>query len=209
MRVILLNSDDGGRLEGLLGVLVAQARQIRNLELAVDGLIVMDGQILVALEQAVSVMLMDDEVGDDALQLQSGSGGDRAGADVSLDGDVVHISHIADLLAFGDTAAVAEVRLDDLDGHILEVSSVLPTAVDALAMGNGHSQFVANILGCFRGGGIGLLIVEDVVLLDNTAQLDSRVGIRAGMVLHDDVNIGTDSLAAGSDKMCIRDRLWQ
>ena len=52
-------------------------------------------------------VLVDHEIGDDALQMQRDRRGERAGADVSLDADIVDIGHIADLLALRQAAAVA------------------------------------------------------------------------------------------------------
>ena len=47
--------------------------------------------------------------------------------------------------------ADAEVRLDELDGAVLEVGGVLPAGVDALALRDGNVQSVMHRLGQPRG----------------------------------------------------------
>jgi hypothetical protein len=61
-----------------------------------------------------AVVFMDEEVGQRGLEMESGGLGYGARADVSLHAYVVGCGHVADLLAFGDAAAGAEIRLDDL-----------------------------------------------------------------------------------------------
>lgn len=57
------------------------------------------------------MVLVDDKVRDRRFKLGRDRHGDRAGADMGLDADVVKMRVVADLFALGDAAAVADVRL--------------------------------------------------------------------------------------------------
>ena len=79
-------------------------------------------------------------IGNDRLQMECSRGGERAGADVSLDADIVDIGHIADLLALRQAAAVAQIRLDDLNRLILKEGGVLPAGVESFTVEMGTAS---------------------------------------------------------------------
>ena len=169
--------------------------------LAVLGLIVVLAQAGDGRLRAAEVMLIDAEVGDGGAQLQGGGGGDGAAGAVDLRLHVKGIGHVADLLAFRDTAAVAGVRLHQLDGVVPEIIQILPLAVKPLAGCQRRSDLLADQLleiGRQRRGG--LLQSVEVVLVAQLAQLDGGGHIGTAMVLHDDVHIAA-GLADGNDPL--------
>ena len=92
-------------------------------------------------------MLVDDEVRDGAFQMQGCRRGQGAAAGMDLNADIEDMGHIADLLDLGDAATGANVRLDDLNGILLEVLDVLPAGIDALTVCDRQARFVMDELG--------------------------------------------------------------
>ncbi len=83
------------------------------------------------------MVLVNDKVGDHRFQLQRHGGGQRAGARMGLNADIIGVRHVADLTDLRQTAAVSDVRLDNLDGPIFKVGTILPARIDPLAGGQG------------------------------------------------------------------------
>ena len=133
--------------EGHFAQLVAQTWQIGDGELAVHRLVIVDAQLLVVRAEGVGVMLVDDEVRDGAFQMQGCRRGQGAAAGMDLNADIEDMGHIADLLDLGDAATGANVRLDDLNGILLEVLDVLPAGIDALTVCDRQARFVMDELG--------------------------------------------------------------
>ena len=138
----------------------AQTRPFGDFESAVYRLEIHCAELPVVIVQVEDVMLMDYKVGDDRLQVERSSSGQGTSADMSLYRDVIHIGHVADFLTLSDATAVAQVRLDDLDGLVLKVRGVLPAGVDAFAMSNRHLQSVANESGSLWCRSVGLFKIE-------------------------------------------------
>ena len=93
-------------------------------------------------KQGVSVVFMDNEVGYHTLQLQGGGCGKWARTYMSLYGYVIYMSHITDFLSLSDTAAVTQIWLYNLHGHVLKILRVLPSGVYPLSMGYGDIDVV-------------------------------------------------------------------
>ena len=74
----------------------------------------------VVLYQGGLMVLVDDEVGDDRLALHRRRSGDGAAAHVDLYPDIVDLGVVADLFALGETAGIAQVRLDDAEGAVFK-----------------------------------------------------------------------------------------
>ena len=144
------------------------------------------------------MQFVDHEVGDGRFHVQGGCGGDGAAADMDLDGDVIDVGHVADLLDFGDTAAGADVRLDDAQAAVFQEGAVTPAPVDAFTGGQRDVHMVGHLLHHLGvQGHDGLFVVQDAQLLDHAAELDGRCRRGEGVHLHDDVHIGTDGVAHG------------
>ena len=106
------------------------------------------------------MLLVDDKVGNGRFQLQSSSGSDGAAADMDLNAHIVDLSHITDLLGFGDAAGVAQIGLDHGEGAVLEELPEAPTSVAALTRCQRQVAFLLNvavvderseIAGCYMG----------------------------------------------------------
>ena len=107
--------------------------------------------------------------------MQGQGSGKRRAANVRLYADVVCMRHVADLLALGQAAAAGQIRLCDLDGHVLKIGGVLPAPEDPLAVGDGDVDVVPDVTGRFRGRCVGLFKEEDVVYYRNEKyRKDSR-----------------------------------
>ena len=111
--------------ECLLGNLVADAGFVGDFKPTVDGLGIIFRQPLVELHKVVAVMLVDDKVGDNSFKLQRNRSGQRTCAGVCLNADVIGVCHIANLADLGQTAAVADVGLDDLNAFLLKIRTIL------------------------------------------------------------------------------------
>ena len=121
---------------------------------------------------------------------------------MDLNAHIVDLSHITDLLGFGDAAGVAQIRLDHGQGAVLEELPEAPTGVAALTRCQRQVAFlldVAEVAGVLGAGGF--LKVHDVQRLQSLAQLSSGVGIQQRVDLYDDVQVRTASLTAGSDTL--------
>ena len=92
--VFLFHSDLDGGVHRLLAQLLAKAGQVGHGEVAVDRLVVVGAGEDVGLQQGGLVVLMDQEVGDDRLQLQGRRRGLGTAAHVNLDAHVVHAGHV-------------------------------------------------------------------------------------------------------------------
>ena len=66
------------------------------------------------------MVLVNDEVGDDRLELQRRRGGDGAAAHVVLYPDIADLGVAADLFVLGEAAGIAQVRLDDAEGAVFK-----------------------------------------------------------------------------------------
>ena len=145
---------------------------------------------------------MDGEVGDRGFDLQSSGGSDGAAADMDLNAHIVDLSHITDLLGFGDAAGVAQIRLDHGQGAVLEELPEAPTSVAALTRCQRQVAFlldVAEVAGVLGAGGF--LKVHDVQWLQSLAQLSGGVGVQQRVDLNDDVHIGAAGLTAGCNAL--------
>jgi hypothetical protein len=114
----------------------AQARPLREAEVAVDDLrIARRGFLHVRLRKVVEVLL-DLEVGSAGGEMERGRGGDRAAHIVGRHQHVVGIRPGGDLPPFEQSADGGQVGLDDVCRLELEELSKLMAGVDPLARGN-------------------------------------------------------------------------
>ena len=104
-----------GNLTDVLSVIQNEVRQflpqsgeLRHLESAVHGLIIILAQFDIAGQHIALMMLVDNKVGDGCFHVETCGSADGRAAAVNLDGNIVDISHVADLLYLGETAAVRE-----------------------------------------------------------------------------------------------------
>ena len=77
----------------------------------------------------MSVVLVNEEVGNHRLQLERRRCRDRAPAHMHLHFDVVHACIVTDFLILRDTSHQAEIGLNHIQGLLLEVLPVSPTGV--------------------------------------------------------------------------------
>ena len=148
---------------------------------------------------------MNQEVGDRGLHMEGRCLGNGAAADMDLDLHIIGIRHVADLLGLGNTTAEAHVRLDHAEGAVLEEGAVAQTGVDPLAGGHGDPDILLDLP---HGDGVEgmdrLLVVHDVQVIDVVGQLDGSAGVREGVKLDDDVQIGAevpDRLQSGANQL--------
>lgn len=59
---------------------------------------------------------MDDEVWNNTLQMKGGGGGQGTATGMNLHTNIKGVGHVADLFDLRDTAAGANIRLNNLDG---------------------------------------------------------------------------------------------
>mgnify|MGYP007041961144 CR=1 FL=1 len=126
------------------------------------------------------MVFMDNEVGYHTLQLQGGGCGKWARTYMSLYGYVIYMSHITDFLSLSDTAAVTQIRLYNLHGHVLKILRVLPSGVNPLSMGYGDIDVVRDEFCGFGTWCVRLLEIEYIILLHCPCQLNRPVGIGNG-----------------------------
>ncbi|CAN4043934.1 Rubrerythrin diiron-binding domain-containing protein, partial [Dysosmobacter welbionis] len=131
---LLLNGINQRLLHGFFGNFLTDARQFRNGQIALlIGAIIVFASIDKAFFQTIGMLFMDDKVGDRCLDMKRRRLGDRAAADVDLDFHIVYICHIADFLHLGNTATVANVRLNDIQCPAFKERTESKAAINTLA----------------------------------------------------------------------------
>ena len=146
---------------------------------------------------------MNDKIRNGAFQMKSRRRGERTAARMNLYAHIKGIGHVADLLDFRNAAAGAHIRLDHLDGVLLEVFDVLPSGIDPFAVGDRKSRFIMHPAGKLRGGRTGLFEIENIVLLNQISKLRRRLGIREGVILDDDIHLRAYLLADRSHSLLV------
>ena len=141
-------------------------------------------------------MLLNEEVGGCRIYLEASRKRDRAEGIVRRDSAVVKLCHNAYLSALEDTAAMADIGLNDADGLLLNKLSELPLAEESFACRDRNSggacyiYHAVNVL-----GEAGLLDEEGIIRLKRLGESYSHSRAYSAVEVDSEVDIVSDSLA--------------
>ena len=94
------------------------------MEPAVYGEVVLVAQAAVIILKPDDVQLVYLEIGYRRFQVERRRGGHGATADMGLHRHIVNARVVTDLFALGNAADKTDIRLDDVDGLVLEIAAV-------------------------------------------------------------------------------------
>ena len=113
--------------------LLADAGTVRHFIAAVDRFdVIIFSEITHSLFDCAFMYLVNEEIRNDRLDLERCGCRDRAAADMDLNGNIIDICHVTDLLGFRDTAAEGKIRLRNLDHMFLEEFAEIPAGIKPL-----------------------------------------------------------------------------
>ena len=118
---------------------------------------------------------------------------------MNLNTHIKGIRHIADSFCFSDSAGIADIRLDYLNGIIHEIPYVFPSAEHPLPMGQRHFHIILYIFVIVEYRRVRLLKIVNITVLDCCRQLDCRIGIGSRVIFNNKVNLGAYGLPDSMD----------